>query len=121
MAVRLDKSGVHKVPQIVTFGGLEVIQAFLRIETTGRRGEELVRLISDTSDGGKWKAFTLFTTLNELKGHEERIYNRRPTRLDRNRDEGGMTWKDRLLAQQNFEDDRQPTILMVGRPPDMYL
>ena len=112
--VLLDESVPHKVPQIAHFGDLNVVQAFLRIETSNGRGEGLVRLVSDADDGGIWKAFTLFTTLRELKGCEERICTRRPTGLNRNLENEGRNWKDRLIAQQNFEDGREPTVLIIG-------
>ena len=112
--ILLDESVPHKVPQIAHFGDLNVVQAFLRIETSNGRGEGLVRLVSDVDDGGIWKAFTLFTTLRELKGCEESICTRRPTGLNRNLENEGRNWKDRLIAQQNFEDGREPTVLIIG-------
>ncbi|KAL9131118.1 MAG: hypothetical protein Q9217_000880 [Psora testacea] len=106
----LDKSAAHKMPQVATFGDLKVIQAFLKIETSSGRGEGLVRLLPDMNDGGRWKAFTLFTTLQELKGYEETIYNRRPTGLGSSLENGSQNWKDRLIAQQNFEGGREPNV-----------
>lgn len=111
--VLLDESVPHKAPQIADFGGLIVVQAFLRKETRDERGEGLVRLVSDVDDGGIWKPFTLFTTLKELKGCEEKICTRRPTGLDRNIEIEGRNWKDRLTAQQNFEGGREPTVLII--------
>ena len=112
--VLVDESVPHKVPQIARFGDLNVVQAFLKIETRNGRGEGLVRLVSDVDDGGIWKAFTLFTTLRELKGYEEKICTRRPTGLDRNLENEGRNWKDRLIAQQKFECGREPTVLIIG-------
>ena len=113
----LDNSAPHRSPQILALGDLKVIQAFLKVETTIGRGDGLVRLVSDSNDGGRWKAFTLFTTLKELKGHEEGICNRRPTGLDDSHEDGGLNWKDRLTAQQNFDGDREPYVLILGRHP----
>ena len=112
--VQLDEFVPHKVPQIAQFGDLNVVQAFLKIETTNGRGDGLVRLVSDVADRGLWKAFTLFTTLRELKGCEEKICSRRPTGLDRNLENEGRNWKDRLIAQQNFKGGREPTVLIIG-------
>ena len=112
--VSLEESVPHKVPQSAHFGDIEVVQAFLKIETSNGRGEGFVRLASDVDDGGIWKAFTLFTTLKELKGYEERVYTRRPTGLDRNLENEGHNWKDRLIAQQRFEGGREPTVLIIG-------
>ena len=113
--ISLDKSVAHKMPQLTDFGSLKVVQAFLELETTSGRGNGLLRLVSDTKDDGKWKAFTLFTTLYELKGYEETIRNRRPTGVDRGSEERSKNWKDRLVSQRNFEGGREPTILIVGK------
>ena len=48
-----------------------VITAWIAFETKAGRGSGLLRLV----DG---KAFTLLTTLDELKGHEEPVNGRRP-------------------------------------------
>ena len=93
-----------------------MVQAFLKIETNNGWGEGLVRLVPDTNDNGKWKAFTMFTTLQELKRHEEAIHNRRPTGIDGDLEDRSQNWKGRLATQQNFEGGREPTVLIIGRP-----
>ena len=110
----LDNSSALKVPQALDLGGLKTVQAFLKVEISAGRGEGLVRLVSDTNDGGRWKALTLFTTLSELKGYEETVGNRRPRGTGSGQEGKGPNWKDRLIAQQNFEGDRQPTVLILG-------
>ena len=110
----LDDSSAHKLPQATDFGGVNTVQAFLKVETSTGRGEGLVRLVSDTNDGGKWKALTLITTLKELKGYEEKILSRRPQGTGSSREDRGRNWRDLLVAQQNFEDGRQPTVLILG-------
>ena len=102
------------MPQIAHFGDSDVVQVFLKIETSNGRGEGLVRLASVVDDGGIWKAFTLFTTLKELKGYEEKICTRRPTGIDRDLENEGRNWKDRLMAQQRFKGGREPIVLIIG-------
>ena len=102
----------HKTPRFATIGALNVVQAFLKVDTTSGKGQGLVRLVFDSTGNGKWKAFTLFTALEELKGHEENVHSRRPTGVLDDR----MNWKDRLSAQQNFEGGREPTVLILGVP-----
>lgn len=115
VSISLDKKyAAHKAPQLATFGELSVIQAGLLVETPTGRGEGFVRLVLDPADSGVWKAFTLFTTLKELKGYEETICNRRPTGLRDSSDDGRPNWKDRLVAQQNFDGGREPTVLILG-------
>ena len=112
--VSLDESSAHKLPQASDFGGLKAVQAFLRVDTSTGRGEGLVRLVSDTNDGGKWKALTLFTTLKELKGYEEKVSSRRPQGIGSGLKDRSRNWKDLLEAQHDFEGGRQPTVLILG-------
>ena len=112
--ITLDDSPAHKFPQASDFGGLKAVQAFLKVETSTGRGEGLVRLVPDANDGGRWKALTLFTTLKELKGYEENIHSRRPRGTGSSLENRGGNWKDLLVAQQNFEGGRQPTVLILG-------
>ena len=112
--LEVDASKEHKKPQVASLGGLEIIQTFLKVDTKVGRGEGLVRLVK-SKDGRGWKAFTLFTTLKELKGHEENIHARRPSGNDRDPVAGGMNWKDHRDAQMNYEGDRKPVILIIGK------
>ncbi|KAL8940157.1 MAG: hypothetical protein Q9216_002975 [Gyalolechia sp. 2 TL-2023] len=104
----LDESTAYKAPQATQLGQTKTIQAFLNIETHFGRGQGLVRLVADPGDGGAWKAFTFFTCLQELKGHEESIHARRPTGLEA--ENKNMRWKDQLNAQHNYQGTREPTV-----------
>lgn len=112
--ISLDDSSAHKSPQALEFGRLKAVRAFLKVETSIGRGEGLVRLVSDTNDGGRWKALTFFTTLKKLKGYEENIRSRRPRGTGSSLENRGRNWKDLLITQQNFEAGRQPTVLTPG-------
>ena len=48
----------------------KIIEAALTFETPIAYGRGLVRLLKDKD--GKWKAFTAFLTLDDIKGHEEK-------------------------------------------------
>lgn len=112
--ISLEDSSAHKSPQALEFGRLKAVRAFLKVETSIGRGEGLVRLVSDTNEGGRWKALTLFTTLEELKGYEENIRSRRPRGTGSSLENRGRNWNDLLVTQQNFEGGRQPTVLVLG-------
>ena len=118
-SISLDKSASYKAPQESSLGDLKIIQAFLTVETTIGRGKGVVRLAVDSSDGDKWKAFTLFTTLHEIKGHEEKTRTRRPTGINRDAEAGGRNWQDQLKVEQNFEGDKEPVVLIVGTRHDL--
>ena len=47
-----------------------IIKAALTFETPIAYGRGLIRLLKDQD--GKWKAFTVFLTLDDIKGHEEK-------------------------------------------------
>ena len=114
--ISLDTSAAHKEPQVAKFGDVEAVQSFIKFDSSSRRGEGLVRLVADSSDGGRWKALTLFTVLKEIKGHEESIHSRRPRGVGGKLEDGTQNWKDRLIKQHNLEGDREPTVLILGRP-----
>ena len=113
----LDQSAAHKKPALIPLdfdGNVKCLQVWLNIETDVGRGRGIVKLVPDSSDGDKWKAFTLFTTLEELKGHEELIKERRPPGVKDDEDHGAANWKDKRVAEQNFEDGREPAVLILG-------
>lgn len=110
----LDTSREHKKPQVVALAGIDLVQAFLKIETDVGRGEGLVRLIRSPADKGGWAAFTFFTTLRELKGHEEHTNARRPMGTERDPSHEGWNWADQRSAQQNFEGGHEPAVLIIG-------
>lgn len=118
ISLSLDKSAEHRKPAFVPLdldATVTCLQAFFDVETDVGRGKGIVRLVPDVSDGQKWKAFTLFTTLQELKGHEELIKGRRPAGVRDGQDHGPQNWKDKRDAEQNFGDGREPAVVILGR------
>lgn len=109
----LEESTAYKAPQATQLGETKAIQAFLNVETHSGRGRGLVRLVPDPDDGGTWKAFTFFTCLQELKGHEESIHARRPTGHEA--ENKNMSWKDQIDVQHNYQGVREPTVLIIGK------
>lgn len=115
--LKVDSDSDFKKPTLssVDFkGSMKGVQAFLIVETDVGRGRGLVKLIPDLRDGGTWKAFTLFTTLEELKGHEESVYSRRPTGVDHGAHPGRLNWQQRRDAEMNCEAPFEPTVLIIG-------
>ena len=110
----LDTSSNHKKPQAITVAGIDVVQAFLKVDTNVGRGEGLVRLVKPPSDTAAWAAFTFFTTLRELKGYEEHTNARRPAGTERDPSNSGSNWADQRNAQQNFAGGREPVVLIIG-------
>ncbi|KAL8727123.1 MAG: hypothetical protein Q9166_006256 [cf. Caloplaca sp. 2 TL-2023] len=116
-ALSIDLSSEFKKPRKspIDFNAtLQGVQAFITVETGIGRGRGLVKLIRDAKDGGNWKAFTLFTSLQELKGYEESVYSRRPTGVDHGAHPGRLNWQERRNVEANCEGSFEPTVLVVG-------
>jgi putative flavoprotein involved in K+ transport len=85
-----------------------VITAWIAFETRAGRGSGLLRLV----DG---KAFTLLTTLDELKGHEEPVNERRPKGVRHGAFRDRITWaEDRVREATELGYTVQPEVLIVG-------
>jgi putative flavoprotein involved in K+ transport len=85
-----------------------VITAWIAFETRTGRGSGLLRLV-----GGK--AFTLLTTLDELKGHEEPSNGRRPSGVRHGAFRDRVTWAEsRAREAAELGYTTQPEVLIVG-------
>ncbi len=100
-------------PRRVTRAGTEAIEAIFSFETADGRGDGVLRLIPDTDDGDKLKAWTLLTALEELRGFEERVGKSRPTGESYSRDFRGPNWLDLRKSSAAYVD-RNPSVLVVG-------
>ena len=85
-----------------------VITAWIAFETKAGRGSGLLRLV-----GGK--AFTLLTTLDELKGHEEPVNDRRPNGVRHGAFRDRVTWAEsRAREATELGYTLQPEVLIIG-------
>lgn len=111
--LEIDRSSAMKAPHagpIDAFGEVHGIEFFITIETNVGRGNGVIRLAQDDS---KWKIFNVFTSLAELKGHEEAVNRRRPVGVKHGEQQGRKNWQDRRTADINFEE-KEPTVVIVG-------
>jgi putative flavoprotein involved in K+ transport len=97
-------------PRKVMRAGTDAIEAIFRFETVVGRASGVLRL---TTIDGATRAWTLFTTLVELKGHEEHLGRTRPTGLKYSREFRGPNWQD-LRQSSAAYTDRDPAVLVVG-------
>jgi thioredoxin reductase len=100
-------------PRWVTRAGTNAIESIFKFETAQGRGNGILRLIPDASDGNRPKAWTLLTALDELKGFEEQQGNSRPRGQSYSRDFRGPNWLDLRKAAAEYAD-RDPVVLVVG-------
>jgi thioredoxin reductase len=100
-------------PRRVKRAGTETIEAIFQFETAQGRGSGVLRLTPDPDDGNRPKAWTLLTTLDELKGLEETVGRARPTGQSHARDFRGPNWLDQRKSAAAYTDS-DPTVLVVG-------
>jgi len=99
-------------PRHATRAGARCIEGIFRFDTAIGRGSGVVRFrVDDTSAAPR--AWTLLTTLEELRGHEERVDARRPTGQSYSSDFSGPNWLDKRRAASSYTD-RDPQVLIVG-------
>src|SRR5262245_5044799 len=91
-------------PRNVRRAGTEAIEAIFNFETAQGRGSGILRLTRDADDGNAFKAWTLLTALNEIKGHEERLGRSRPQAKAYSRDFRGPNWLDLRKAAAEYDD-----------------
>jgi thioredoxin reductase len=99
-------------PQFRRRSGRDVIEGFFDFDTAVGRGTGFVRLLvgAPTSAPRVW---LMLTTLQELKGFEERIGRRRASGAEFAMNKLGVNWRDHREARAAFED-RDPEVLVVG-------
>jgi len=95
-------------PRRIKRAGVEVIEAIFSFETVVGRGHGLLRLLAAQPEN----AWVFSSALDELKGYEEPINERRPLGNAYSRD-GGDNWAARREKEQAFAD-REPAVLIIG-------
>src|SRR5215470_10905359 len=100
-------------PREVTRAGTSAIEAIFGFETVEGRCSGVLRHTPDADDGNRLKAWTLLTSLEELKGSEEQVGRSRPDGRSYSRDFRGPNWLDHRRAAAAYAD-RDPVVLVVG-------
>ncbi|HEY5217829.1 MAG TPA: NAD(P)/FAD-dependent oxidoreductase [Pseudolabrys sp.] len=100
-------------PRWVSRAGTETIEAIFEFETAFGAANGVVRLVPDPEAPSRLRAWTLVTTLQELRGHEEAFKKRATETDDGLRDFSGDNWLDRLNKQRAYAD-RDPAVIVVG-------
>jgi putative flavoprotein involved in K+ transport len=100
-------------PRRVKRLGIDTIEAIFAFETAVGRGTGVVRLSPSLDGASEVRAWHMSTSLEELKGFEEKIGDRRPTGEAYSRNFGGDNWSDMRRKSQAYED-RDPAVIVVG-------
>jgi putative flavoprotein involved in K+ transport len=105
LAIARNRTAPRRVRRL----GIDVIEALFDFETAVGRGSGVLRLLADKPS----QAWVLSTSLEELKGFEEKLGTRRPTGTEWAHNFGGANWLDQRLRSQAYVE-REPTVLVVG-------
>lgn len=100
-------------PQTVERAGERVIEGIVRFSTRVGECEGLVRLRSQRADGAMPTAWTFFTALRSLTGHDEESVRLAREEPPFDPDRSGPNWLDKREARRQFAD-RDPAVLIVG-------
>lgn len=100
-----------KVEQVVE--GLSWVSSMFFFETAVGKGSGMVRLTQGADEC--WRAYAVYTSLQEMKGAEEPMGSRRAEGTTESMPGGlaGGTWIERRERQKEFLDS-EPTVLVVG-------
>ena len=89
-----------------------VHEAWIEFETAVGRGKGHLRL---KEEDGSTKAWTLLTSLRELKGFEEDLDERRPQGVEHTLNKGRSSWKERREAEEKeLGYSVQPYVVVIG-------
>ena len=119
--IDVDALNVVRAPKFAPVdadGEVIGVQFFLNIDTVHGTGQGLVRLVEEA---GIWKVFTLYTRLEELKGHEQNIFDRRPVGAEHGGKPDRNNWADKRAEALDYVDGSEPAVLVVGMSPRISL
>jgi hypothetical protein len=111
--VEVDRSSAIRAPHagpIDAFGEIMGVEFFVAVTTEAGRGRGIARL---AEVDGRWKISTLFTSLEELSGHEEAVKHRRPVGVQHGEQRNRENWLERRNADVNFEG-KNPAVVIIG-------
>lgn len=111
---RLQDQGKYQ-PKVETpiEGLMTWVVSMFFFETKLGKGSGFLRLTP--AENGTWKAYAVYTSLQELNGSEEPLGARRPPGTKEAMPGGfnGGNWYERRQRQREFLDE-EPTVLVVG-------
>ncbi|KAH7153638.1 hypothetical protein EDB81DRAFT_841793 [Dactylonectria macrodidyma] len=113
-SIALDTTSPARLPQSGLLDGEKVpclIFSFILDSTIGS-GKGVARLIQDSP--GTWSIFTFYTVLQQLHGHEENLFDRRPQGVQHGGVPGRTNWAERRRAEEGYEDGSNPDVLILG-------
>ncbi|KAL2795169.1 hypothetical protein BJX66DRAFT_350755 [Aspergillus keveii] len=111
--IEIDRTSAFRQPTACALDGLGNsygIQFFTTITLQFGKGRGVVRLVEKN---GQWKILILFTSLVELKGHEEPLNGRRSKGVEHGGRPDRKNWKERREEDAEYTN-REPAVLIIG-------
>jgi putative flavoprotein involved in K+ transport len=99
----------------------ETLEFFFRFETNVANGRGFVRLVPDQGSWDRPKAFTLLTSMKELKAFPEVTPKSRHREDLRVTSSHGENWLDRRNAARSFENDELDVLVVGGGQAGLML
>ncbi|KAK4182154.1 putative monooxygenase [Podospora australis] len=117
--VELDDSSDWRKPQVANFapaGEVKGVGFYVKFETAQGRGRGVVRLVEEGKKKGNWRIWAFFATLEELKGFEEQLKDKRAAGVTHGGMPGRKNWEERRREAAEFaaEGDKGPEVLVIG-------
>ena len=100
-------------PRVVKRSARPLVEAYFDFDTRLGSGTGFVRLHHDPADVVPQRAWIVLTTLQSLRGFEEKLGARRPTGEEYSHNVTGANWRDLRTHEQAYTD-RDPEVLVVG-------
>lgn len=102
---------IHEAEETTDHIPIEWLQVYVTFKNKFGPGKGVIRLIS-TTDG--LKAYTVFTTLDQIYGNEEKLKSLRPEGVDHGQNINRESWLDQRKKGLIYKDSKQPVVLIVG-------
>lgn len=112
--IQIDYSDSDHAPQMSKLradGSIEGILFFTVVTTEHGSGRGVTRLVEED---GQWKIWTMFTSLDELRGHEEKLGSNRDNGVQHGATKDRKNWAERRMEESNFEKT-DPDVLIIGK------
>ena len=102
---RLRVAAGRALPRLVKRSGREVLEGYFDFDTSAGRGTSFIRLLVDKQLPYNPRIWLLLTTLQELRGFEEKVGDRRPSGDEYATNELGRSWREDREAKRGFADE----------------
>lgn len=113
-SLAVDVSTAARSPRSVPLdpaGTVSGVQFFVTVNTVIGTGTGVARL---AQQDGQWRLFTLYTRLEQIRGHEEAVDGFRSKGVEHGGKPGRKNWAERREDDAAFANNEDPAVVVVG-------